>query len=69
MQLGEEIAAGTATATATRQRVNRQVQGAQRLVRASGLKVNVDHSNATRAAAAAELMREAYEESGEESEP
>lgn len=47
----------------------RQVQGAQRLARASGLTVNVDHSNATRVAAAAELLREAYEESGEESEP
>lgn len=40
----------------------RQVQGAQRFVRATGLKVNVDHRNAELAAAAAELVRQAFAE-------
>lgn len=62
VELGEQIAVGTAAATAARQQEKRQVQSARRLVRERGLKVNVDHRNATRAAAAAELMREAYEE-------
>jgi len=65
VELGEQIAAGTATATATRQRRKREIQSAQRLVDQACLKINVDHVNADRAAAAAELMREAYEEQHE----
>jgi hypothetical protein len=62
VELGEQITAGAAAVTATRQRRKREVQTAQRLVRESGLQVNVDHRNASRAAASAQLMREAYEE-------
>ena len=62
VELGEQIAAGTAAAAAARQQQKRKLRSAQRAVRAAGLSVNVDHRNAARAEAGAQLMREAYEE-------
>ena len=59
---GENLQAGVAVLAARRQKEKRQVRSAQRLVREAGLKINVDHGDAGPAAAAAELMREAYEE-------
>ncbi len=60
-RLGEGIAETKTKQTAR----HRQVSNAQRLVREGGLKINVDHRNATRSEAAAELVREALGESTE----
>lgn len=62
VELGQRIAAGAATLTAARQKNKRAVHSAQRLVRSQKLNVVVDAKNAERAAAAAELTREAYED-------
>jgi hypothetical protein len=62
VELGEQMAAENAAVIATRQKENLKVQRAKRAVRELGLKINVDHRNPSRAVAAVELMREAYEE-------
>jgi hypothetical protein len=69
VELGEQIAAGTAVVSATRQQRNRQVKSVKRAVRELGLKINVDHNDPSSAVEAAELIREAYEEREQGSKP
>jgi hypothetical protein len=67
LQLSEKFEAQNAEAKQERQKKNRAVKKAQRLVRERGLNVRVDPQNAERAVATAELLREVYSgpESGE----
>jgi hypothetical protein len=69
IELGKRITDGTAAVAAKRQREKRTIRSAQRAVRASRLNVNVDHRNASRAQAAAELARQAYEDGEETNKP
>ena len=64
--LGEKVEAGTAAAKHERQKKDRAVRTAQRSVRERRLNIRVDTKNAARAAAAAELMSEAYAEKSDE---
>jgi hypothetical protein len=63
IELGEKIESATSGAKAERHRKDRAVRTAQHLVRARRLNIRVDTQNAERAAASAELVREAYQES------
>jgi hypothetical protein len=65
VELGEKIAARNSVAKSERQRKNRAVRTAQHLVRQRGLNIRVDTKNAERAAASAELIRDAYQETTE----
>ena len=62
IELGEKIEAQSDAVRRERQQKKRIVKTAQNAVRTRGLNVRVDTKNAGRAAAAAELIGEAYED-------
>ncbi len=62
IDLGERIAVSTAEAGQARGQQKRALRSANRLAREGGLQVRIDHRNASRVTAAAELAREAFAE-------